>query len=64
MITEVYISSEGGTNGINIIFDRCDNDKDVTIKIVDDDRKSLLSCSFDITFKELKQMVDKLEYKE
>jgi len=64
MITSIFISAfyENFDNGVNIEINRCDNDDNVTIKIVDDGEKYIIP-SFEINYKELKSAILKLDFK-
>lgn len=66
MITEVLISCDYDTqseNGINLKIYRCDDANNVCVSVIDDGGDPLLEQTFDISFEDLKNAVEKLSHK-
>lgn len=68
MIVQCYIplsisdNNVFSDNGLNLEIDRCEDDTECSVKLVDDGGKQLLY--FSVEFKDLKKVIQKLEYQE
>jgi len=62
MVVDIFCTLDSRNedeNGLNIILSRCIGEKYVEVKLVDDGEKDLFS--FTIGFKELKEMIRRIE---
>ena len=62
MITEIRIYADALPNGISLVIYRCNDDKEVTVSLLDDGDEPIIPYTFEIDFEQLKIGVKKLEY--